>query len=863
MTSLTRISSPVRLKLTLLNSIMLRANKNKLEAVLLLGDAFVEEIQKRNTESQTQEPEVSGQCKVTWWKRDRDGQRITTSKRRKKGSSADFNMQRLEDMLQDSESIDGQEIAQQPPLSSWCQRQKEVQQCWQQARPQILANLLSAENIIQRTCNHCHVRETVIRCMECLPSEWFCAECDQLVHKRHTLHNRQTTMYGFYKYISPTDFVKLHDDKYIICGQDCLLPTAFPQIICSCDRGDVVISVGKSIILVCINGRYNLRVPVLTCKHCNKQWAPEVSDFVTSGYWPATMQAQTLFHQDLFHSFEAMKTAAPGMSVKAFTAMLDQRTKQFGRTGKVSADAFQRSFLQYVYCNSELNQLLGKEPFVCPACSPEMVAVSVDGNRKLYRFKKTNQSEEPGFFDGVFLAQDSEVSKFVEEIRAAVKSTAGKAMCGESHWTAAREMSKQANKLDEEGVEIAVCRHGFLLKGLNMYRGEIFAYPMFLQKEFQGATFLAMDVTCRYVPYLQKVSEALTHLQPLQKMRHCLSVMHAKAHNTKCEILWNARNQEGAGTTLGEEVEQVNSFLSRCALTTKYMAKSVRTDMLTVYAIGWNQRKDNGLHIALSSRFKKTVEKTAEVTTSLKKMQEQLHCSDDMLKQWIVDVKQWANSGNAATTPVDARGLQISIEALFVSICQKKHYLYRQNDRNKRRQKISQKIAQEKKRLLEEIQRYNQQPDGDPVDTNSVVQKLSNKAAESMIWPWQEQNAEEKQILVKEMMQHCQYLKDSVAKVQSLMETVSVCTQTGSCPNGFTEEGSKGLISLLKRRLQDLRLKQQTVACSYRGILEPTPRLVEVEEGEMEEEMDWQHDISSEDEDEDDDDEDDDAEVGT
>lgn len=73
---------------------------------------------------------------------------------------------------------------------------------------------------------------------------------------------------------------------------------------------------------------------MLTCKHCKKQWAPEVSDFVRSGYWPATMQAQTLFHQDLFHSFEAMKTAAPGMSVKAFTAMLDQRTKQFARVSK-------------------------------------------------------------------------------------------------------------------------------------------------------------------------------------------------------------------------------------------------------------------------------------------------------------------------------------------------------------------------------------------------------------------------------------------------------------------------------------------------------------------------------------------------
>ncbi|CAL8259208.1 unnamed protein product [Arctogadus glacialis] len=170
--------------------------------------------------------------------------------------------------------------------------------------------------------------------------------------------------------------------------------------------------------------------------------------------------------------------------------------------------------------------------------------------------------------------------------------------------------------------------------------------------------------------------------------------------------------------------------------------------MLTVHAMGWNQRKEDGLHIALSSRFKKTVEKTCEVSENLKKLQDQMHCCDGMLKQWVADVKQWASS-----------------------------------DRNKRRQKITQKIAKEKKRLLEEIVRYNQKPDVDLVDTSSVVQNLSSKADERMIWPWQEQNkdgvdiltkkklfdlhmlasrlAEEKEILVKEMMQHCQYLKEA------------------------------------------------------------------------------------------------------
>lgn len=45
---------------------------------------------------------------------------------------------------------------------------------------------------------------------------------------------------------------------------------------------------------------------------------------------------------------------------------------------------------------------------------------------------------------------------------------------------------------------------------------------------------------------------------------------------------------------------------------------------------------------------------------------------------------------------------------------------------------------------------------------------------------------EEKQILLKEMMQHCHYLKDSVTKVQSLMATVSLCIQTGSkCKSNY------------------------------------------------------------------------------
>lgn len=105
---------------------------------------------------------------------------------------------------------------------------------------------------------------------------------------------------------------------------------------------------------------------------------------------------------------------------------------------------------------------------------------------------------------------------------------------------AARESSnKSASKVDEEGVEVAVCRHGILLKGLNMFRGEIFAYPLYLQKQLasQNVQFFCSDVVCKYWPYLQRVVDHCPEFQDLLNMRPFLSIMHAKAHSWICEVI--------------------------------------------------------------------------------------------------------------------------------------------------------------------------------------------------------------------------------------------------------------------------------------------------------------------------------------
>ncbi len=112
--------------------------------------------------------------------------------------------------------------------------------------------------------------------------------------------------------------------------------------------------------------------------------------------------------------------------------------------GKICGDTMQRAFLEWAYAKFEVDKLSQVQHFQCPACTPSMLAVAVDGNRKLYRFKsqpgcvrfmynemlvshklllysKFNPhlyifSRPDGFFDGVFLANDAEVSSFVDYI---------------------------------------------------------------------------------------------------------------------------------------------------------------------------------------------------------------------------------------------------------------------------------------------------------------------------------------------------------------------------------------------------------------------------------------------------------------
>ncbi|KAL1250568.1 hypothetical protein QQF64_018364 [Cirrhinus molitorella] len=52
--------------------------------------------------------------------------------------------------------------------------------------------------------------------------------------------------------------------------------------------------------------RYDLHLPNLQCRLCLAHWTPDMSDRIRSGYWPASVNADTLFSVDVFGTFEEM-----------------------------------------------------------------------------------------------------------------------------------------------------------------------------------------------------------------------------------------------------------------------------------------------------------------------------------------------------------------------------------------------------------------------------------------------------------------------------------------------------------------------------------------------------------------------------
>ncbi|KAF3833353.1 hypothetical protein F7725_027018 [Dissostichus mawsoni] len=483
----------------------------------------------------------------------------------------------------------------------WGTRKSLFLERWKTERPRLINSTAAQENVANRICQQCGSNPAAVRCHDCRPRPFLCAECDVSMHTTHVLHNRDAMTAGFFQPLLPTTFIA--DKALSHCVR--LMPVEMPEKICGCHS----VLKGQP-----RKGRHNLSMPELSCHTCDATWAAGLDDLIQSGYWPATLHFSTIYETDVFYSFEEMK-----ISCQAFLRMLDQRTFRFGRSGKISADSFQKSFFEWEAVRFEVENICKEESFICK----ERASSVLRAPRICLRFQwmetiltKTYvafRSEEKATFEGVFIAKDEEVTRFVDY------TTTKHGVCG-GEWSAARETSQRStSKVEEEGLELA----------------------------------------------------------------------------------------DGAGLTLGEEVEQCNAFLSRIAVTTKHTSKAGRTDMLTLLAMRWNQQKFKNVATSLCHRYQKTTKALQNQLQNLETMKVQMAVTESKLEDWVNDVKEWAEAAKTTTTSNDADALASRTEVLVASIKRRSQRLYKGTDCSKGRARIRRKIRTEKGILTSVVESYN------------------------------------------------------------------------------------------------------------------------------------------------------------
>ncbi|XP_072041208.1 uncharacterized protein [Amphiura filiformis] len=424
---------------------------------------------------------------------------------------------------------------------SWGDRMIAQDEDWEAARETIFHSLLKKEVIppSNKMCTQCGENKCTVRCTECLQTHQ-CFQCDAANHKvKMPFHIREDWIQGFYAPIPSGLSVKYEDE-----GED---------------EGMVYI-------------------PFTALPTCGPDDNHELEDLLWSGLWPGSIKdTKYVFQMDLIRWFDTLCKYMPGTSLSAFA----QALQAFGPWDlPINRTVLAKVLREYRYSMRRLDQARQFDAMKCPPCAKYQHSAHVDGNFKLYRYKKVPRGARTSLHDGVFVVPDEDVDLHMKDVYSpgqvrCIPNLFSRQQVWGYVWKAARAQNTTKAKQDETGLAVAGCRHTLAQKAVNMFRGEMYGYPHFLHTSFmlqEGVQFMWQDVICKYWPWAKKQQQKPEYARGTTAMKPALSVMHAKAHAWDCQVKWGGRYQEDAGMGTGEEMEQLFSYLSRLNSTTKNMS---------------------------------------------------------------------------------------------------------------------------------------------------------------------------------------------------------------------------------------------------------------------------------------------------
>ncbi|KAJ7640901.1 hypothetical protein DFH06DRAFT_1137727, partial [Mycena polygramma] len=292
-----------------------------------------------------------------------------------------------------------------------------------------------------------------------------------------------------------------------------------------------------------------------------------------------------------------------------------------------------------------------------------------DGNNSLSRFDKRERLERedgtvaPGaskdridnrVAPGDYYLPREEVDLYKKEGDAPLKklnATEGQgeeeeedAGCSERWQNMKEEVTSRAYGMyDETGFFPALCRHGFVLKVVDMVRsGELFAYPAAVVGHILnvlGEFGLGYDVGCKFGKQA-KVHPLLKDLARDKNFRALVGSFHGHGHNRLCGLDNLMTYVEGVGLETLEGCEPFFSKSNALAATTRYATRFHRQQAITTY-LKHTDVFDTyaGLSLLLASKYRRALEIKATYPALLQSMRELGVESRDEFETWRMQEK--------------------------------------------------------------------------------------------------------------------------------------------------------------------------------------------------------------------------------
>ncbi|XP_043242318.1 uncharacterized protein LOC122391992 isoform X2 [Amphibalanus amphitrite] len=499
--------------------------------------------------------------------------------------------------------------------------------------------------------------------------------------------------------------------SYAVPNDASVLPLHGSRHACAhCQMEMVIESSESAVIVISALGRFDLRLPAWRCPGCNHRIEASSEDLMLCGYFVASpVQMSTVVHEDVFVMWKELRFRTPGTSLRAFLRMLEKLGTTYGSEAPIDLQRFEKAYSEWANMEFELQRLMDADLMSCEACGPEPACVHVDGNFKLYRYRSSGDSSmSSAYHTGTFLHDGDAVKNHAAKLAPISKTTN---RCGTSLWAAARNnpgLPSSKRTQDETGLVAATCRHSVVLGGVNMYRGEQFAYGHYLhQTLFKNACFFASDVVCKYWPWAQRVARVFPEYS-LGDTQPFLSVMHASGHAYYCQIRYGGFWQPGSGWSVMETTEIANAFLSRAANTTKYMTSAQRVDSLTDLVLSYNSDKHDHMPELLLAKMAAATRRVSELAEEQQALLDKHGLAVEDVGELVEELKLLAVSLSTRDLRSDGSDLRNAIELVSDSLRVRQASVSRVASTPKQRAKLRRLVVADKKKLNKLLSRYQQ-----------------------------------------------------------------------------------------------------------------------------------------------------------